>query len=120
MKQMNQKITVKEVLLIIVSLVLVAVGVSLIFLPQYVPKHFSGLTYVMIGVGVGVISQMISSIIERKEKREDPDRARTLEIEAKDERNKWIREKAKAKNIQFYDDHLYSDDFNIDVNRTSI
>lgn len=55
------------------------------------------LPYVCVGIGTGVFGQNLGSVISILALRKDPQSAKRVEIETKDERNTVIRDKAKAK-----------------------
>ncbi len=53
--------------------------------------------YLLLGVGCGLFGHFMGELIARRSVRSDPDAARALEIEQKDERNIAISNAAKAK-----------------------
>jgi len=55
------------------------------------------LPYICIGIGTGIFGQNIGTVISRLALRNDPQSAKKIEIETKDERNTAIRNRAKAK-----------------------
>jgi len=55
------------------------------------------LPYICIGIGAGIFGGNIGTLIKKQLLKKDPKAAREIEIEAKDERNIAISNKAKAK-----------------------
>lgn len=55
------------------------------------------LPYICVGIGTGVFGQNLGTVISGLALRKDPQSAKMIEIETKDERNTAIRNKAKGK-----------------------
>lgn len=84
-------------LLSTIGVILFATGFVLIKLLQDVEGILSTLPYICIGIGAGVFGHNLGELIKNLAVRKDPQAAKQIEIEAKDERNIAISNKAKAK-----------------------
>lgn len=76
------------------GLILLAVGLLLKFLNSTVEDVILSLTFIMIGLGAGLIGASLAKILVESMIKRDPVLAKQYEINEKDERNVRLREKA--------------------------
>ena len=88
-------------LLSAVGFILFAAGLVLIKFSQNVEGILRTLPYICVGIGAGVFGHNLGELMKNLAVRKDPQAARQIEIEAKDERNIAISNKAKAKAYDF-------------------
>lgn len=87
----------KEIVWIVVGVVLWGIAVLLLRQNPGNSGFWRALPYVCLGVGAGLLGQGIGQIVQRKALQSDPELARQQEIEAGDERNIQLAQRAKAK-----------------------
>lgn len=87
----------KEIVWIIVGVVLWGIAVLLLRQNPGNSGFWRALPYVCLGVGAGLLGQGIGQMVQRKALQSDPELARQQEIEAGDERNIQLAQRAKAK-----------------------
>lgn len=87
----------KEIVWIVVGVVLWGVAVLLLRQNPGNSGFWRALPYVCLGVGAGLLGQGIGRLVQRKALQSDPELARQQEIEAGDERNIQLAQRAKAK-----------------------
>ncbi len=85
----------KDIVLVLVGLLLAVVGVVLL---RWMPDAWSSpLPYVCLGVGAGAFGQGSGALLKRRALKGDPSLEKRLEIEAGDERNVALANRAKAR-----------------------
>ncbi|MCL2492496.1 MAG: hypothetical protein FWF33_00430 [Clostridiales bacterium] len=77
-----------------VGIAVFAVGLLLTFIFSDASGTMSSVAAVLCGIGAGWIGAGVAFMIRGRRLKDDPERAKRLEIEEKDERNIHIREKA--------------------------
>lgn len=87
----------KEIVWIVVGVVLWGIAVLLLRQNPGNSGFWRALPYVCLGVGAGLLGQGIGQMVQRKALQSDPELARQQEIEAGDERNIQLAQRAKAK-----------------------
>lgn len=87
----------KEIVWIVVGVVLWGIAVLLLRQNPGNSGFWRALPYVCLGVGAGLLGQGIGQMVQRKALQSDPELARQQEIEARDERNIQLAQRAKAK-----------------------
>lgn len=87
----------KEIVWIVVGVVLWGIAVLLLRQNPGNSGFWRTLPYVCLGVGAGLLGQGIGQVVQRKALQSDPELARQQEIEAGDERNIQLAQRAKAK-----------------------
>lgn len=87
----------KEIVWIVVGVVLWGIAVLLLRQNPGNSGFWRALPYVCLGVGAGLLGQGIGQMVQRKALQSDPEMARQQEIEAGDERNIQLAQRAKAK-----------------------
>lgn len=87
----------KEIVWIVVGVVLWGIAVLLLRQNPGNSGFWRALPYVCLGVGAGLLGQGIGRLVQRKALQSDPELARQQEIEAGDERNIQLAQRAKAK-----------------------
>lgn len=87
----------KEIVWIVVGVVLWGIAVLLLRQNPGNSGFWRALPYVCLGVGAGLLGQGIGRMVQRKALQSDPELARQQEIEAGDERNIQLAQRAKAK-----------------------
>lgn len=87
----------KEIVWIVVGVVLWGIAVLLLRQNPGNSGFWRVLPYVCLGVGAGLLGQGIGQMVQRKALQSDPELARQQEIEAGDERNIQLAQRAKAK-----------------------
>lgn len=87
----------RYVVLAAVGVALFAVGLALIFLNPDAEGMMTTLPYLCVGVGSGLFGGNLGTALRNRKMIHDPQAAKQLEIAQKDERNRAIRDKAKAK-----------------------
>lgn len=87
----------KEIVWIVVGVVLWGIAVLLLRQNPGNSGFWRALPYVCLGVGAGLLGQRIGRMVQRKALQSDPELARQQEIEAGDERNIQLAQRAKAK-----------------------
>lgn len=87
----------KYVAFSILGFVICAAGLILVKSMPDAQGYMRTLPYICVGIGTGVLGQNIGSVISILALRKDPESAKRIEIETKDERNTTIRNRAKAK-----------------------
>ena len=87
----------KEIVWIVVGVVLWGIAVLLLRQNPGNSGFWRALPYVCLGVGAGLLGQGIGRMVQRKALQSDPELARQQEIEAEDERNIQLAQRAKAK-----------------------
>lgn len=87
----------KEIVWIVVGVVLWGIAVLLLRQNPGNSGFWRALPYVCLGVGAGLLGQGIGQMMQRKALQSDPELARQQEIEAGDERNIQLAQRAKAK-----------------------
>lgn len=87
----------KEIVWIVVGVVLWGIAVLLLRQNPGNSGFWRALPYVCLGVGAGLLGQSIGQMVQRKALQSDPELARQQEIEAGDERNIQLAQRAKAK-----------------------
>lgn len=87
----------KEIVWIVVGVVLWGIAVLLLRQNPGNSGFWRALPYVCLGVGTGLLGQGIGQMVQRKALQSDPELARQQEIEAGDERNIQLAQRAKAK-----------------------
>lgn len=87
----------KEIVWIVVGVVLWGIAVLLFRQNPGNSGFWRALPYVCLGVGAGLLGQGIGQMVQRKALQSDPELARQQEIEAGDERNIQLAQRAKAK-----------------------
>lgn len=87
----------KEIVWIVVGVVLWGIAVLLLWQNPGNSGFWRALPYVCLGVGAGLLGQGIGQMVQRKALQSDPELARQQEIEAGDERNIQLAQRAKAK-----------------------
>ncbi len=80
-----------------IGFIICAAGIVLIKSMPEATGIMRTLPYICIGIGTGVFGQNLGTVLSRLALRKDPQSAKRIEIETKDERNTAIRNKAKAK-----------------------
>lgn len=80
-----------------VGLILFTTGLVLIKFSQDAEGILRTLPYICIGIGTGIFGHSIGELMRNLAMRKDPQAAKQIEIETKDERNIAIGNKAKAK-----------------------
>lgn len=92
----------KEMAFVVVGLLLAAAGLAML---RWMPEAWSGpLPYVCLGVGTGAFGWGSGELLKRRALQNDPALEKRLEIEARDERNVALSNRAKAR---AYDAMLY-------------
>ena len=84
-------------LLSAIGFILFAAGLVVIKFSQDAEGILRTLPYICIGIGAGVFGYNFGELMKNLAVRKDPQAAKQIEIEAKDERNIAISNKAKAK-----------------------
>ena len=84
-------------LLSVIGFILFAAGPFLIKFSQDAEGILRTLPYICIGIGAGVFGHNLGELMKNLAVRKDPQAAKQIEIEVKDERNIAINNKAKAK-----------------------
>ncbi|HPF88609.1 MAG TPA: hypothetical protein PK537_11225 [Candidatus Limiplasma sp.] len=79
------------------GLLMAAAGVVLLLCVQDAQGVLQALPYLLIGIGSGLFGQGMGSLISLRKMQRDPETARKLQIEKKDERNIALTNRAKAK-----------------------
>lgn len=92
----NSKIG-KYVVFSIIGFVIFSTGLVILKTIPSMRGILRTLPYICIGIGTGIFGQNIGTVISRLALRNDPQSAKKIEIETKDERNTAIRNRAKAK-----------------------
>lgn len=87
----------KDVMWIIAGAVLWGVAVLLLRQEPGNSGFWRALPFVCLGVGAGLVGQGTGQLVQRKALQSDPELARQQEIEAKDERNIQLAQRAKAR-----------------------
>lgn len=87
----------KEIVWIVVGVVLWGIAVLLLRQNPGNSGFWRALPYVCLGVGAGLLGRGIGQMVQRKALQSDPELARQQEIEAGDERNIQLAQRAKAK-----------------------
>lgn len=87
----------KEIVWLVVGVVLWGIAVLLLRQNPGNSGFWRALPYVCLGVGAGLLGQGIGRMVQRKALQSDPELARQQEIEAGDERNIQLAQRAKAK-----------------------
>ena len=87
----------KEIVWIVVGVVLWGIAVLLLRQNPGNSGFWRALPYVCRGVGAGLLRQGIGRMVQRKDLQSDPELSRQQEIEAGDERNIQLAQRAKAK-----------------------
>ncbi|HWQ76302.1 MAG TPA: hypothetical protein VN441_13400 [Syntrophomonas sp.] len=85
------------VLLSAIGFILFAAGLVLIKFSQNAEGILRTLPYIFVGIGAGIFGHNFGELMKNLAVRKDPEAAKQIEIEAKDERNIAIGNKAKAK-----------------------
>jgi len=92
----NSKIG-KYVVFSIIGFVIFSTGLVILKTIPSMRGILRTLPYICIGIGTGIFGQNIGTVISSLALRNDPQSAKKIEIETKDERNTAIRNRAKAK-----------------------
>ena len=87
----------RYVFLAVVGLIIFAVGLALIKLLPDSDGILKILPYVFVGVGSGIFGSNLGTALKNKSMLKNPQAAKQMEIEQKDERNQAISNKAKAR-----------------------
>ncbi len=90
----------RYVLLSVVGFAFFAVGLALIKILPDVDTSLKTLLYLCVGIGLSILSSNLGTVIMNIMIRKNPQDAKKMEIDEKDERNQSISNKAKA---QTYD-----------------
>jgi uncharacterized membrane protein len=80
--------------LLFIGLILLVVGLLLKFFIPTAEGMIFGLTFILIGLGAGLIGAVVAKILMERMLYKDPVLAKQYEINEKDERNIRLREKA--------------------------
>ena len=89
--------TVKDSLMIAVGIILLAAGAFLLKTVENPQGVMQALPYICLGCGCGVFGGGIGNLTGRKILEKNPEAKKLKEIEEKDERNRFIGYRAKAK-----------------------
>lgn len=81
----------------LIGFIILATGAILGKLSRDVQGIMQTLPYILIGIGSGIFGQNLGTMINIWAKKKDPQAAKQIEVEEKDERNISIRNMAKAK-----------------------
>ncbi len=87
----------KHAVFSIIGFIICATGLVLVKSMPSAQGIMRTLPYICVGIGTGIFGQNLGSVISSLALRKDPQSAKRIEIETKDERNTTIRNKAKAK-----------------------
>ncbi len=87
----------RYVFLAVVGFIIFAVGLALTKLLSNTDGILKILPYIFVGVGSGIFGGNLGTALRNKAMLKNPQAARQMEIEQKDERNQAISNKAKAK-----------------------
>ncbi len=94
----------RHFVLAIIGFVIVAAGLALLMAFSDREGLFNTIPFLCVGVGSGIFGGNLGVALKYRALRKDPNAAKQIEIETKDERNRAIRLKAKA---QVYDLMIY-------------
>ena len=87
----------KYLLFLLIGLIIFIVGAVLTKFTKYLPETIQTLPFILIGIGAGVFGQNLGNLINLYLMKKNPQLAQVQKIEAQDERNITITNKAKAK-----------------------
>ncbi len=93
---LNKNIS-KYLLFLLIGLIIFIVGAVLTKFTKYLPETMQTLPFILIGIGAGVFGQNLGNLINLYLMKKNPQLAQVQKIEAQDERNITITNKAKAK-----------------------
>jgi hypothetical protein len=96
-KAMKTEGIVKNVVFSALGLAILIAGLVMLKTAPDAQGILLTLPYICIGIGSGIFGGSLATAIEKYMIKKDPNLAREIEIESKDERNIAIRNKAKAK-----------------------
>lgn len=94
---MKQYKVCRYVFLAIIGFIIFCVGLALIKLSQDAEGILKTLPYICVGIGAGILGGNLGTAFKNKAMLKNPQAARQMEIEQKDERNQAISNKAKAR-----------------------
>ena len=94
---MSKTKSVKRVVLSAIGLILFAAGLVLLKSFSDLQGLWLSIPYFCIGIGSGLFGHNLGEILKQAVIKKDPQTARQIEIEARDERNNAISNRAKAK-----------------------
>jgi ABC-type multidrug transport system fused ATPase/permease subunit len=87
----------RYVFLAVIGFIIFCVGLALIKLSQDADGILKTLPYICVGIGSGILGGNLGTAFKNKAMLKNPQAARQMEIEQKDERNQAISNKAKAR-----------------------
>ncbi len=79
---------------IVIGLVLICAGGGLQFSALASPENMPGLPFVCIGLGCGMLGGAVGNAVKYRTIRKNPELAREIELQGKDERSVLIRQRA--------------------------
>ena len=94
---MKQYKVSRYVFLAVIGFIIFAVGLTLIKLLPDAEGILKTLPYICVGVGSGIFGGNLGTVFRNKAMFKNPQAAKQIEIEQKDERNQVIRNRAKAR-----------------------
>ncbi len=87
----------RYVILAAIGLIILCVGVVILLVPQRPEGILKTVPYICIGIGSGILGGNLGTVFSNRAMLRNPQAGRQMEIEKKDERNKAIGYKAKAR-----------------------
>lgn len=97
MVDMNRKM---QIIIMAAGIVLFAAGFCSLKIFGQLEGALRALPYLGIGIGCGMFGHSLGEILSRKAREKDPEMARKIDIEAKDERNIMLANASKAKGFE--------------------